>query len=211
MPSTATQPHYTPEEYLILERKADYKSEYVNGQIIAMAGASRIHNLIAGNFYREVSQQLRGRPCEAYISDMRVKVSHTGLYTYPDVVVVCGEICFEDADNDTLLNPTVIVEVLSASTEAYDRGEKFAHYRRLESLQEYVLIAQDKVRIEHYVRQGAQWVLSEVSMLDETVHCAAIACDLALRDVYDKVQFTRNDEPTAPNQGSARASPRGGV
>jgi len=201
MPSTAMQPHYTPEEYLMLERKADYKSEYVNGQIIAMAGASRIHNLIAGNLYREVSQQLRGRPCEAYISDMRVKVSHTGLYTYPDVVVVCGEIRFEDVDNDTLLNPTVIVEVLSTSTEAYDRGEKFAHYRRLESLQAYALVAQDQVRIEHYVRQGAQWVLSEASTLDETVLFAAIDCDVALRDVYDKVQFARSDEAIAPNTG----------
>lgn len=201
MPSAARQPYYTPEEYLTLERKADCKSEYVDGQVIAMAGASRIHNLLAGNFYREVSQQLRGRPCEAYINDMRVKVSRTGLYTYPDVVVVCGEIHFEDVDNDTLLNPTVIAEVLSPSTEAYDRGEKFAHYRRLESLQEYLLIAQDKVRIEHYVRQGAQWLLSEASTLDEVVHLAAIGCDIALRDVYDKVQFGGNGEVTLPDTG----------
>ena len=201
MPSVAMQPRYTPEEYLALERKADYKSEYANGQVIAMAGASRSHNLIAGNLYREVSQQLRGRPCEAYISDMCVKVSRTGLYTYPNVVVVYGEIHFEDVHNDTLLNPTVIVEVLSASTEAYDRGEKFAHYRRLESLQEYLLVAQDKVRIEHYVRQGAQWVLSEASTLDETVQLASIGCDVALRDVYDKVQFAESGEATSPTTG----------
>jgi Uma2 family endonuclease len=199
MPSTATQPRYTPEEYLILERKADYKSEYVNGQIIAMSGASRKHNLISGNFYGEVRQQLRGRPCEAYSSDMRVKVSPTGLYTYPDVVVACGEIRFEDVDTDTLLNPTVIVEVLSPSTEAYDRGGKFAHYRRLESLQEYLLVAQDKVWIEHYVRQGTKWVLSEASTLDERVHCAAIGCDVALRDIYDKVQFVESGEVIAPS------------
>jgi Uma2 family endonuclease len=201
MPSGARQPHYTPEEYLALERKAGCKSEYVNGQIIAMTGASRIHNLIGGNFYRQASQQLRGRPCEAYISDMRVKVSHMGLYTYPAVVVVCGEIRFEDVDNDTLLNPTVVVEVLSASTEAYDRGEKLAHYRRLESLQEYLLVAQDKVRIEHYVRQGAQWLHTEASTLDETVHLAAIDCDVVLRDVYDKVQFAGSDEATSPHPG----------
>ena len=201
MPSVAMQPRYTPEEYLALERKADYKSEYANGQVIAMAGASRSHNLIAGNLYREVSQQLRGRPCEAYISDMCVKVSRTGLYTYPNVVVVYGEIHFEDVHNDTLLNPTVIVEVLSASTEAYDRGEKFAHYRRLESLQVYLLVAQDKVRIEHYVRQGAQWVLSEASTLDETVQLASIGCDVALRDVYDKVQFAESGEATLPHTG----------
>jgi Uma2 family endonuclease len=199
MPSIAVQAHYTPEQYLILERKAEYKSEYINGQILAMAGASRAHNLIAGNLYREISQQLRGRPCEAYISDMRVKVSRTGLYTYPDVVVVCGDIRFEDVSNDTLLNPTVLVEVLSASTEAYDRGEKFAHYRRLESLQEYVLVAQDKVRIEQYVRQGTQWVLSEVSAFEEAVPLASIGCDIALREVYDKVQFPSSDEATLPN------------
>lgn len=198
MPSAAVQPYYTPEQYLALERKADCKSEYLNGQIMAMAGASRLHNLIAGNFYREVSQQLRGRPCEAYISDMRVKVSHTGLYAYPDVAVVCGDIRFEEADNDTLLNPTVIVEVLSPSTEAYDRGEKFAHYRRLESLQDYLLVAQDKVRIEHYVRQGTRWVLSELSDPQDTVPLAAIDCAIALRDVYDKVQFAASAEASLP-------------
>lgn len=203
MPSVVMQPRYTPEEYLALERKADYKSEYVNGQIIAMAGASRQHNLIAGNLYREVSQQVRGRPCEAYISDMRVKVGSAGLYTYPDVVVVCGDIRFEDASHDTLLNPLVIVEVLSASTEAYDRGEKFAHYRRLESLQEYLLVAQDKVRLEHYVRQGSQWVLSEVSDLNDTVHLAAIGCDVVLQEFYDKVQFVTSDEATPAEQGLA--------
>ena len=203
MPSVVRQSRYSPEEYLALERKADDKSEYVNGQIIAMAGASRQHNLIAGNFYREVSQQLRGRPCEAYISDIRVKVSRTGLYTYPDVVVVCGEIRFEGASHDTLLNPLVLVEVLSASTEAYDRGEKFAHDRRLESLQDYLLVAQDKVRIEHYVRQGAQWVLSEVSDLHDTVHLASIGCDVGLQEVYDKVQFVTSDEATPAEQGLA--------
>src|SRR5437899_9330295 len=147
MPSFATQHRYTPEEYLALEQKEDYKSEYANGQVIAMAGASRSHNLIAGNLYREVSQQLRGRPCEAYISDMRVKVSRTGLYTYPNVVVVYGEINFEDVHNDTLLNPTAIVEVLSASTEADDRAEKFAHYPRLESRQDYLLVAKGNGRL----------------------------------------------------------------
>ena len=203
MPSVVMQPRYTPKEYLALERKAGYKSEYVNGQIIAMAGASRQHNLIAGNLYREVSRQVRGRPCEAYISDMRVKVGSTSLYTYPDVVAACGEIRFEDASRDTLLNPLVIVEVLSASTEAYDRGEKFAHYRRLESLQEYLLVAQDKVRLEHYVRQGSQWVLSEVSDLNDTVHLAAIGCDVVLQEVYDKVQFVTSDEASPAEQGLA--------
>lgn len=207
MSSVVRQSHYRPEDYLALERQADYKSEYVNGQIVAMAGASRQHNLIAGNLYREVSQQSRGRPCEAYISDMRVKVSRTGLYTYPDVVVVCGEISFEDTSHDTLLNPLVIVEVLSASTEAYDRGEKFAHYRRLESLQEYLLVAQDKVRLEHYVRQGAQWVLSEISALHDTLHLPSIGCDIELQALYDKVQFVTGDGATPAEQGLAGDHP----
>ncbi|MDQ7784954.1 MAG: Uma2 family endonuclease [Desulfomonilaceae bacterium] len=200
MSLASPQSRCSPEQYLALERQAEYKSEFVNGMIIAMAGASRSHSLIVVNLSREVSRQLLGRPCETYSSDMRVKVSNTGLYTYPDLVAVCGEVRFDDEHADTLLNPTVIVEVLSPSTEAYDRGEKFAHYRRLESLQEYVLVSQDKVRIESYVRQGAQWLLSEVSGLDGTVRLESIGCDLVLRDVYDKVRFGESVEETVPEQ-----------
>ncbi|HLC17134.1 MAG TPA: Uma2 family endonuclease [Thermodesulfovibrionia bacterium] len=163
MLTAAVKQRYTPEEYLALERKAEYKSEFVNGRIFAMSGASRKHNLIAGNIFRELSLQFKNRPCEVYMSEMRVKVSPTGMYTYPDVVAVCGDISLEDIHNDTLINPTVIVEVLSESTEAYNRGEKFAHYRSLESLQEYILVAQDKVRVERFVRQGKLWVLYEAS------------------------------------------------
>jgi Uma2 family endonuclease len=200
--SSLAQSRYTPEHYLALERQAKYRSEYINGNIIAMAGASRQHNLIAGNVFGELRAQLRGRPCEAYINDMRVKISVTGLYTYPDVTALCGEPHFEDSHVDTLLNPSVIVEVLSDSTEAYDRGEKFAHYRRLESLRDYVLIAQDKVRVEHYVRQGDQWVLSEVSDLASTVHLPSINCEVALRDIYERVEFSSN-EAGAPSRGGA--------
>lgn len=195
MTSAAAHIRYTPEQYLELERKAPYKSEYVNGRIFAMSGASRSHNLIGGNGYREISSQLRGRPCEAYISDMRVKVSPTGLYTYPDIAVACGEILLEDAHNDTLLTPTVLIEVLSPSTEAYDRGKKFAHYRLLESLQEYVLIAQDKIRVEHFRRQDVQWVLTEISDSAGIVDLASIECHVALRDIYDKVEFPSEAVP----------------
>ncbi len=193
MASPATAAYYTAAEYLALERRATYKSEYVNGHIIAMSGASRRHNLIAANISRELSSQLRGRPCESYVSDMRVRVSETGLYTYPDVLAVCGDIRFADEQTDTLLNPTVIVEVLSASTEAYDRGDKFAHYRRLASLHDYVLVSQDAVRVEHYVRQGEKWVLSEASLLTDTVSLASIQCTLVLEDIYDKVRFDTAD------------------
>jgi len=126
--------HVNPEEYLRLERQAEYKSEYLNGEIFAMSGASREHNLIAGNIVAELNQQLRAKPCEVYPSDMRLKVTATGLYTYPDVMVVCGEPKFEDKYVDTLLNPTLIVEVLSQSTERYDRIAKTSYYRTLDSL-----------------------------------------------------------------------------
>jgi Uma2 family endonuclease len=188
--SSQAQKHYTPEEYLALERQAQCKSEYYAGEISAMAGASRWHNLIVTNVLRELSTQLKGRPCTTYPSDMRVKVNPTGLYSYPDVTVVCGEAQFEDNQQDTLLNPTLIVEVLSESTEAYDRGGKFAHYRKLASLMEYVLIAQTKPHIEHYVRQpDNRWLLAEADSLHDSIHLPSIDCHLALAEVYDKVDI----------------------
>jgi Uma2 family endonuclease len=188
MPPLA-QPYITPAEYLAAERKAAEKSEYINGRVYAMAGASRVHNLIALNTASELRTQLRGRPCEAYANDMRVKVERTGMYTYPDVVGLCEEPRFEDAEVDTLLNPGVIIEILSPSTERYDRGEKFAHYRRLESLREYVLIAQDIRRIEHYRREGDSWVLTEVSEPDAALVISSLSCTLRLSDIYDRVEL----------------------
>lgn len=180
---------YTQEQYLALERSATYKSEYLNGQILAMAGASLEHNTITANFVRVIGNRFTGRPCHVFSSDMRVKVIATGLYSYPDVVAVCGEMHFDDVQRDTLTNPGVIVEVLSPSTEAYDRGEKFVHYRRLGSLAEYVLVAQDRVRVEHYLRQAAGWVLTEMSDLDSHLNLVSIDCAVSLRDLYDKVEF----------------------
>jgi Uma2 family endonuclease len=188
--SSANPSFLTPAEYLALERKAEMKSEYINGQMFAMAGAPRRHGIIEGNLFREVSSQLRDRNCEAFVNDMRVKVSPTGLYTYPDVVAVCGDAEFEDEIQDTLLNPTVIAEVLSPSTEAYDRGEKFAQYRSLDSLREYVLVSQNKVRIEHFRRDGHQWILSEINMPDAMLHLASIDCHIPLVAIYEKVDFT---------------------
>jgi Uma2 family endonuclease len=184
--------HCTPQEYLALERQAPYKSEYYAGEIFALAGASRWHNLIVANVIGELRSQLKGRPCVTYPSGLRVKVDPAGLYTYPDVTVVCGEAHFEDAQQDTLLTPTLIVEVLSESTEAYDRGGKFAHYRKLESLQEYVLISQTKPLIEHYVRQpDHHWLFAEADKLTDTLHLPSIGCHLALSEVYDKVDLVR--------------------
>ncbi|SRR5260221_3784776 len=184
----------TAGEYLELERKAEIRSEYIAGQMYAMSGASRRHGLISGNVYGLIWAQLRGRSCEAFANDMRVKVTPTGLYTYPDIVAVCGEAHFDDEHTDTLTNPTVIVEVLSDSTEAYDRGEKFAHYRRLDSLREYVLVAQNKVRVEHYRREGEQWVLSEVSEPDATLHLTSIDCHVGIAAIYEKVDFESKQE-----------------
>jgi Uma2 family endonuclease len=183
------QPVVTPAEYLALERRAREKSEYVNGRVYAMSGASRLHNLIAGNIFRELGNQLRGRPCETYMSDMRVKVQRTGMYTYPDVVALCEQPRLEDAELDTLLNPAVIVEVLSPSTERYDRGEKFAHYRRLESLREYVLVAQGTPLVEHFRREGDSWVLTEVSDPGGDLRLSSLGCTLQLADIYERVDF----------------------
>jgi len=188
MPSQ-TRRRFTPEEYLALERQSETKSEYFAGEIFAMGGASRWHNLIVTNCVRELSLQVKIRPCRVYPSDMRIKVSATGLYTYPDVIVACGAERFDDEQKDTLLNPIVLIEVLSESTEAYDRGSKFEQYRKLESLIEYLLIAQDKPHVEHYVRQpDGLWLFSDVSGLDGVVQLPSIECSLALAEVYDKVE-----------------------
>lgn len=174
----------TPDQYLTRERQARTKSEYLGGFVVAMTGASRRHNYITLDIAVELHRQLRDTSCDLFVTDMRVKVSETGDYTYPDVVVACGDVQFEDAEIDTLLTPTVIVEVLSPSTEANDRGAKFAGYRRLPTLQEYVLVAQDRPSVEHYARQGEQWVLTAVTDLDAAVSLAAIGCELRLRDIY---------------------------
>ena len=187
MATAAAQTYITPQEYLTLERKAAYKSEYLDGHIIAMAGASRTHNRITLDISTELNLQLRGRDCEVFSSDMRVRPSPRDAYVYPDVVVVCGEPQFEDAAFDTLLNPIVIVEVLSPSTEAYDRGEKFRRYQQLASLREYVLVAQDSVRVEHHRRHDAQWRLSSYRTLEAVLLLPSISCKLPLHDIYRRV------------------------
>jgi Uma2 family endonuclease len=205
--SVPAKQRLTVDQYLAFEREADTKNEYFNGEVFVMAGASREHNVITANVVRELSAQLRGRPCETYPSDMKVKVSATGLYTYPDVLVVCGERQFDDDQKDVLLNPTLIVEVLSSTTEAYDRGDKFGHYRKLESLKEYILIAQDRYLVEHYLRQGEhQWLLTEFTDPEDTVHLPSIGCDLALSDIYERLEFARAEAAQA-EQGVAEGQP----
>jgi Uma2 family endonuclease len=185
--------YYTPEEYLALERAADYKSEYVAGEIFAMAGASAAHNTIAVHMVRLLDTQFQWRPCRGFMSDMRVRVAATGMYTYPDVVAVCGPPEFADAHQDTLLNPTVVIEVLSPSTQDCDRGAKFDYYWRLPSLAEYVLVAQDQMRVEHFARQGAGWLLTIARAPDDILRLPALDAALPLAVIYKNVEFPAPD------------------
>ena len=190
MPTQPVKP-LTPRDYLTLERQSEYKSEYVDGVIVAMAGASQRHNLVITNVVRELSTQLKHRQCEVYPSDMRVRIPRLNTYTYPDVAVVCGKPKFEDDHRDTLLNPTIIIEVLSPSTETYDRTDKFKHYRTLEALQEYVLINLTRPWIENYVRQEGSrfWTFSDAEGVEAQIELTSVGCQLLLAEVYDKVGF----------------------
>ena len=183
------QTKLTPAEYLAFERaQSDAKHEYLDGEISMMAGASLEHNRIVGNTFVSLHAQLRQSICSIFASDMRVKVPATGLYTYPDISALCGEPQLEDDEADILLNPSLIIEVLSPSTEAYDRGARFDHYRSIESLQTYVLIAQDRAQIELFQRQDTgHWLLSVVKGLAASVSLVTIGCELALADVYERV------------------------
>jgi len=188
--SSQTATFLTPEEYLALERKAENKSDYSRGEMFARARTSREHSLISSNIIRELSQQVIDRPCEVYTSEMRVRIPATELYTYPDVIVVCGEPKFDDEYSDTLLNPTMLVEVFSPSTESYDRGRKSSYYRTVESLQEYLLVSQDEYKVEQYCRQlDGRWLLTDIRSLEGVVELTSIQCVLRLKDVYGKVEI----------------------
>lgn len=178
---------WTPQEYLAWERTQPQKHTYFQGEVFAMAGASREHNLLVGNVIGLLWGALRSRPCQTYPSDMRVRTPATGLYTYPDVTVVCGRPELEDSELDTLLNPQLIVEVLSTSTEAYDRGEKFEQYRSIPSFREYVLISQDKALVDHFVKQPDGSWLMRSRRAGETIELASVGCALAVDDIYLKV------------------------
>lgn len=188
--STAEKRFISPDEYLKIERAAEIRHEYYNGEMFAMSGATRAHNLIAGNIFASLRGQFASRDCEVYQSDMRVKVDRKGLYTYPDVVAACDSPKFEDDEFDTLVNPRVIVEVLSKSTEDYDRGTKFEMYRRLASLQDYVLVSQDKMHVEHFQRQpDGRWILEEFDSPERTLAFETSNCILNVADIYTKVSF----------------------
>ena len=196
--STQPKTFLTPEQYLAIEREAEYKSEYFQGEMFAMAGAGEAHNVLVGNLVAGLHQQFRSRPCRVYSNDMRVRVSATGLYTYPDVVAACGERRFLDERRDTLLNPSLLVEVLSPSTEAYDRGRKFEHYRSIESLREYLLVASDRVHAELYTRQpDGRWLLTSADRLEDSLDLESVGCRLALLDLYEKTDLPGSQPATA--------------
>lgn len=188
--SSQPNSYLTPEEYLAIERQSETKHEYFKGEVFAMVGASRKHNLIAGNIFGELRQQLKGKSCEAYTNDMRMRIPVTDLYTYPDVIVVCGEPNFEDEYIDTLLNPTLIVEVLSESTESYDRGKKAGFYRAVESIVEYLLVSQDEHRVVQYIKQSdSRWLLTDIRSLESAVELSSVQCALPMKEIYDRVSF----------------------
>jgi Uma2 family endonuclease len=186
----------TEEQYLEIERKAEFKSEYYQGEMFAMPGARLAHIQIVANAMRHLGNQLEGRPCEPLSNDLPVCVTPVGLYTYPDIVVVCGEPKFLDNALDTLLNPTVIIEVLSESTEAYDRDKKFELYRSLESLAEYVMISSLRVRTERYTRQpDGTWNYSSKTNLEDTLDLKPVDCHLRWADLYKRVEFPPPPSP----------------
>ena len=189
MSTLTAQTHLTSEEYLAWERKQPFKNEYHNGQIVAMSGASRSHNRITVDITIQLGNQLMNSEYEVFASEMRVRTSPGISYFYPDVIVVCGEPRFEDDTFDTLLNPILVVEVLSPSTAAFDRGEKFEHYKQIASLQEYILVSQNNVRVEHYRRQGSQWIHNTFEHLENMLPLASIECALPLHAIYRRVMF----------------------
>lgn len=186
--SAQSIPFYTPAQYIELEEASEFKSEYLSGQIFAMAGGSPEHSAIGNNIGGEMRSLLRGGPCAVFNSDLRVTIMQTSLMTHPDVTVVCGEQHRHPLDRHSIINPTVLFEVLSPTTEAYDRGEKWAHYRRLDSLQEYILVSQSKARVEQYVRQDdGSWKFTAAEGREASLVLPSLGCTLPLAEVYDRV------------------------
>lgn len=185
-----TAPYITPQDYLRYEREAETRNEYHDGQVYAMTGASENHNLIVVNLVRCLGNQLAGRTCKMYANDMRVKSQSGAHYFYPDVVALCGTSEFEDTAKDTLLNPAVVIEVLSPSTEAYDRGDKFDAYREINSLLDYLLVAQDHASIHHLARAvDNTWLFASHQGLDAVVALPSIGCSLPLAEIFAMVEF----------------------
>ncbi|MCX6359458.1 MAG: Uma2 family endonuclease [Armatimonadetes bacterium] len=201
MTHAATEPRWTDAEYLAFERASDVRHEYLDGIVYGMSGGSVAHALLTAQLTAEVGLRLRGKPCRPYSADLRVHNAETGAYTYPDLTIVCGEPRVLDEQRDTLLNPTVVVEVLSPSTEAYDRSRKFAHYRRIPSLRDYILVSQEAPIIEVFSRrEGDTWLYTPYEGLDASAEVPSIGCTVPLADIYAGVSF----EPPAGPDAAAK-------
>lgn len=196
--SSQPKVRYSAEEYLALDRAADFKSEFVNGEIFAMGGASPRHVLIAGNTAAELRNRLKHTDCQVYSADLRVQAEARGAYHYPDVTVVCGRPEYTDGQRDTVANPLVVVEVLSPSTQTYDRGDKFWSYRRLASLKEYILVGQNPCHVERFSRKGAVWEFSETDDCSGELAVPALGIAIPLAEIYAKVELLGDGEGGAP-------------
>ncbi len=193
-----TRKRFTPADYNVLEHDAIYKSDYYEGEIFDMSGGTSDHSLITTNVLIAIGQRLKGKPCRAYESNMRLLSAATGLRTYPDVSVYCAPLQYdpEDPKNTTAMNPTLVVEVLSPSTERYDRGVKSESYRRIDSLKTYVLVSQDRAHVEIRERQSdGAWAIRDASGIEATVRLDAIGVELPLHEVYDGVEFPAGAAP----------------
>jgi Uma2 family endonuclease len=198
--SAVPKARLTEDEYLAIERSATVRSEYLNGEMFAMAGGTIRHSVVKDNLVRRIGNALDGSPCRTVSADVKVKVSATGLYTYPDVIIVCGEPQADRKNQDVLLNPHVILEVLSKSTESYDRGQKFRHFRTVESLREFILVSQWDPYVERFHRQAdGSWALTVFEGLDTTFHFASVNAELTLGDIYQNVTFAERELSLLPS------------
>jgi Uma2 family endonuclease len=194
--SAVAEPSYSLQEYLVRERTAVGKSEFYRGQIFAMAGGSPRHNTISGNISASLRGRLRGSSCRPFNSDQRIRIPANGLSTYPDVSIVCGELHLDVEDRDAIVNPRLIFEVLSKSTESYDRGKKFDFYRHLDSLREYILVSQDEPHVERFMRQeDGSWLLTVFKGMETELQLGSVTCVLPFTEIYEDVTFGPEDTP----------------
>ncbi len=198
MSTVPNSQYYSLEEYLAREEVAEEKHEFYRGEIFLMSGGSPRHNRIAVNVLGQLYVQLRGKPCQPYNSDQRIAVKKYPLHTYPDISIICGKLVLDTADKQAATNPHTLFEVLSPTTESYNRGRKFEFYRSLPSLQEYILVAQDRPAVDRFVRQeSGQWLLFDYHGLDATIPLPDLGCELRLADIYEGVVFEEPQEDAA--------------
>jgi len=181
--------YYTPEEYLALEEVAETKSEYLDGEIVAMTGGTANHNQISLNFAIQLRLGLKGQPYRVFINDMRLWIPRNRRYTYPDIMLIAGSPIFTDDSNTTVTNPIIIAESLSKSTQDYDRGEKFDAYRSIPELQEYILIDQYKIHVIQYRKTADGWLLTEYESIDAVLSLSSVNLQISLSEIYDLVEF----------------------